>query len=80
MQSTDHSQTSHNEGPGGAETSGMNVKNFTPTDDSKTVLTDPPSIFSNPKLPFGSQIVSRVIPEGLFSASRPPGPWLSGVL
>ena len=44
MQSTDHSQTSHNEGPGGVETSGMNVKDFTPTDDSKSVVTDPPSM------------------------------------
>ena len=56
------------------ETSGMNVKNFTPTDDSKSVVTGPPSIFSNPKLPVGSQIVCRMIPEGLFPASRPPGP------
>ena len=52
----------------------MNVKNFTPTDDSKSGVTGPPSIFSNPKLQVGSQIVSRMIPEGLFSASRPPGP------
>ena len=74
MQSTDHSQTSHNDRPGGVETSGMNVKNFIPTEDSKSVVTDPPSIFSNPKLPVDLQIVSRMIPEGLFSASGPPGP------
>ena len=80
MQITDHSQTSHNEGPGGVETSGMDVKNFTPTDDSKSVVDGPPSIFSNPKLPVDLQIVSRIIPEGLSLVSWPPGPSLSGVL
>ena len=80
MQSTDHSQTSHNEGPGGVETSGVDVKNFTPTDDSKWVVDGPPSIFSNSKLLVDLQIVSRMIPESLSLVSWPPRPSLSEVL
>ena len=49
MQSTDHSQSSHNEGPGRVETSGMYEKKFTPTDDLREEVDSPSSIFRKPK-------------------------------
>ena len=80
MQSTDHSQTSHNEGSGVVVTSGMYEKKFTLTDVLRKEVDNPSSIFSNPKPPVDLQTVKRMIPEGSFPAYRPPGPSLSRVL
>ena len=80
MQRTDHSQTLHNEGQGGVETSGMYENKFTPTDDLREEVDSPSSIFSNPKPSVDLETVKRMIPEGLLPASIPPEPSLSGVL
>ena len=80
MQSTDFSRTSHNEGPGRVETSGMNEKTFTPTDDLREAVDSPSSICSKPKPPVDLQTLNRIISEGSFPAFRTPGPSLSGGL